>query len=359
MSINLPSRLGFPLLAIVAVLVAAGAAYATWGRPESESTSQATDDARIQADLTVMASQVPGVIAEVAVQDNQSVQAGQLLWRLDDRDLKVAVRQADARVASARAGLGALEAQILRHASEVQAAQATLTADQANLTLAQTNRQRFGGMAQDGSGTLQAQQQSDVQWQVARAALQRDEAVLESAKKQLGVLQAERERAQATLASAEAERQGAELRLSYARVTAPVPGVVASRSARVGSYVQVGQPAVTLVPSQGLYVDAHFRETQLAHIREGQAVTLTVDALPGVKLKGHVASLAPASGASLSPMGAQNATGNFTKIVQRLPVRIELDADQEALARLRVGMSVQPHIDVAAAAQAAPLKGQP
>ena len=342
----------FPAVVAVAVLVAAGAAYLTLARTESEASSQSTDDAYVQADLTAVAAQVPGVIAEVAVQDNQPVQAGQLLLRLDDRDLKVALAQAKARVASAQAGLDALQAQIKRHRSEVQAAQATLAADNANLALALANRNRFASMAQDGSGTQQSQQQSDAQWLVARAALQRNEAALQAAQQQLGVLLAERDRASANLAGANAEQAGAELRLSYTRVTAPVSGVVAARTARLGGYLQVGQPVVTLVPLTGVYVEARFRETQWARIHEGQPVTLAVDALPGVTLQGHVASLAPASGASLSAVAARNATGNFTKIVQRLPVRIALEPGQAALAQLRVGMSVQPQIDVTQIAEA-------
>ena len=335
------------------------AAYVTLGRAESEDSSQVTDDAYVQADLTAVAAQVSGVVAEVAVQDNQPVQAGQLLLRLDDRDLKVAQSMAQARVATAQAGLDALEAQIKRHRSDVQAAQAALSADSAQVALAQANRSRFANMAQDGSGTQQAQQQADAQWQVARANQQRNEAQLQAAQQQLGVLQAERERAQAALAGARAELSGADLRLSYARVIAPVAGVVAARTARLGGYLQVGQPAVTLVPDTGLYVEARYRETQLSRIREGQPVTLTVDALPGVTLQGHVASLAPASGVSLSATAARNATGNFTKIVQRLPVRIALDPGQDGLAQLRVGMSVQPEIDVTQVAQAAPAKSTP
>jgi len=342
-------RLSFPIVVGGVVVLAAAAAYATLNQPESEAAQQATDDAYVQADLTAMAPQVAGVIAEVPVQDNQAVQAGQLLVRLDDRDLRVALDAAKAQVASAQASLEVLEAQIQRQNSEVQQVQANLSADEATLQLAQANRSRFTQMAQDGSGTEQARQQAEAQWQQASAARLRNQAAVASAQAQLGVLKAEHKRAQAALASAQAAQAGAELKLSYTLVKAPVAGVVAAHHARVGSYAQTGQPLLTLVPKDALYVEAHFRETQLARIQVGQAVSLRVDALPGVLLRAHVASLGPASGVSLSPLPAHNATGNFTKIVQRLPVRIELEPGQDVARQLRVGMSVRPQIETLAA----------
>ncbi len=214
-----------------------------------------------------------------------------------------------------------------------------MSASSANLKLAEANRSRFANLAQDGAGTVQAQQQAEAEWDVRRAARERDQAGQRAAEQQLAILRAELEKAQAAKADAD-------LKLSYASVVSPLSGVVAQRNARVGGYARVGEPLLTLVPLDALYVEANFRETQMARVRVGQPVDITVDALPGVRLKGRVESLGPASGVSFSPVPPHNATGNFTKIVQRLPVRIHLEPGQEDARRLRVGMSVRPRIDV-------------
>lgn len=333
---------------IVGSVVAAAliGAFLIFNRSESSASEQSTDDAYVQADLTVIVPQVAGVIVQVAVADNQDVSAGAPLVNIDDRDLGIAVDNAKAHVASAQATIESLQAQLDRQQSAIAQARAAVASSSANVKLAEANRARFANLARDGSGTVQAQQQSEAEWEVQRAARERDMAGLRSAEQQTAILRAELEKARAALLAAQAEKANADLKLSYANVIAPVGGIVAQRKARVGGYARIGEPLLTLVPLDAVYVDANYRETQLARVQVGHPVTLTVDALPGVRLKGRVESLGPASGVSFSAVPPHNATGNFTKIVQRLPVRIHLEPGQEDIRRLRVGMSVRPSINV-------------
>jgi membrane fusion protein (multidrug efflux system) len=327
-------------------LLALVAAFCYLNREESAAATQSTDDAYVGADMTLIAPQVQGQISRVLVKDNQPVTPGTPLLEIDDRDFSIALEQARAGVAAASADIDNLQAQLARQASTREQARATLQADSASLRLAAADSVRFRNLADDGSGSLQAHQQADAQLGIQQANQQRDLASLHAADEQSKVLQAELDKAKAGLQRAHAVQDAAALNLARTRITAPVAGVVTQREARAGALASIGKPLMMLVPLQALYVEANFRETQLAGLRIGQPVTLEVDALPGTRLHGHIASIAAASGASLSPLPAHNATGNFTKIVQRLPVRIELDAGQAQLTALRVGMSVRPEVQV-------------
>jgi membrane fusion protein (multidrug efflux system) len=331
---------------VLVIVAAAAGGFYLYNHAEAASPRQSTDDAYTEADLTVVSPQVSGRIAEVLVEDHQAVRPGDLLAVIDDRDLRVALDSAKAQVLSAQATIDGLEAQIARQTSAIDQADAAVDAGDAALVLARANRTRFRNLARDGSGTVQALQQAHAELQIQEATHQRDKAALAAARQQTDILRADLEKARADLAHAKAAQAAAELNLSYTRITAPVAGVVGQRSVRVGAYVTTGRPLVTLVPLDALYIEANYRETQLARVRPGQAVSFTVDGLPGVTLAGHVESLGPASGVSFSAVPPHNATGNFTKIVQRLPVRIAIDPDQPAARMLRVGMSVIPEIDV-------------
>lgn len=322
------------LRTIIALIAAAIVITAFWilNRPEASASSQSTDDAYVRADLTVIAPQVSGVITDVFVADNQQVREGTPLFHIDDRELVITVN-------NAQANMDSLVAQLDRQQSLIAQARAALEASDASLKLAGRNRQRFTNLARDGSGTVLAQQQAEADWAVQHAAYERDKAGLRSAEQQVRVLQADLDKAKAVKAEAE-------LQLSYARVEAPVAGTVALKHVRVGGYVHTGEPQLTLVPLDKIYIEANFRETQLAHVEVGQSVDIIVDALPGVHLTGHVDSLGPASGSSFSLVPPHNATGNFTKIVQRLPVRIRMDGNQKEIRKLRVGMSVTPTIRI-------------
>lgn len=334
------------ITAVVVLLTAATGCTLYLNRPASSAPTQSTDDAYVQTEFTTVASQVPGVVVEVMVHDNQSVRVGDLLAVLDDREWVVAVDAAKARVASARASIASLQAHLVRQETAIRQAQAAVAADDASLQLARENQIRYRNLSMDGSGTVQALQQADAQVRMQVAAKEKNQAGVLAARQQVAVLKADLENAHAALEQARSAQSAAELKLSHARITAPVGGTIGHKPVRVGAFVNVGQPLLAIVPLDDVYITANFRETQLARVRPGQPVRIEVDALPGEVLKGVVDSLAPASGVSYSAVAPHNATGNFTKIVQRLPVRVRIDPGQAAAARLRVGMSVKPTIQV-------------
>lgn len=317
------------VIGLVAVVTLVAGVYIA-NRPEAYAASQATDDAYVRADLTVVVPQVSGVVTRVSVDDNQYVKAGEPLVQIDERELRIAIDHANATIHS-------LKAQLRLQESIIDQAKANVAASRARLQLAERNRDRFNNLARDGSGTVQAKQQAEAEWATQRAIFERDRAGLSSAEQQTSILKAGLEKALA-------EKADADLKFSYASISAPIAGVVAQRRARMGGYAHAGEPLLTLVPLDSVYIEANFRETQLANVRVGQAADIAVDALPGVQLKGRVQSLGAASGASFSPVPPHNATGNFTKITQRLPVRITIEPGQEDAQRLRVGMSVTPRI---------------
>lgn len=328
------------------LLVGAIGGVLYFNRPESSASIQSTDDAYVHADFTTVAPQVSGTVETVQVEDNQPVNKGDLLATLDDRDFVAAVNAAKAQLASARAGVASLQAHLIQQDTVIRQAQAAVAADKAALKLAKVNHARYRNLATDGSGTVQAQQQAEAQLSVQLASRDKSQAGLRAARQQVDVLKADLEKAKATLAHAQAALDLARLKLSYTRITAPISGTIGQKSVRIGAFVNAGKPLLAIVPLEAVYISANFRETQLARVKTGQTVEIEVDALPGEALQGTVQSLGPASGVSYSTVAPHNATGNFTKIVQRLPVRIRIDPDQSAAAKLRVGMSVTPSIRI-------------
>ncbi|WP_088142712.1 HlyD family secretion protein [Achromobacter xylosoxidans] len=340
----LPKKAKVTTKVLLLMLLIGGGLYLN--RPESRASTQSTDDAYVHADFTMVAPQVSGRIDKVLVEDNQPVKQGQLLATIDDRDFVAAVNAARAQAASAQASIGGLQARLVQQESAIRQAQAAVAVDEAALKLARANQTRYRNLATDGSGTIQARQQAEMQASVQLASLEKAQASLLAARQQVDVLAADLEKARAAFAQAQAVQAAEELKLSYTRITAPVDGTVGQKSVRVGAFVNVGKPLLAVVPLDAVYVSANFRETQLARVRPGQTVDIAVDALAGETLTGKVESLGPASGVSYSAVAPHNATGNFTKIVQRLPVRIRINADQPAAAKLKVGMSVTPEIRV-------------
>ncbi|WP_088157798.1 HlyD family secretion protein [Achromobacter xylosoxidans] len=340
----LPKKAKITTTVLLLMLLIGGGLYLN--RPESRASTQSTDDAYVHADFTMVAPQVSGRIDKVLVEDNQPVKQGQLLATIDDRDFVAAVNAARAQAASAQASIGGLQARLVQQESAIRQAQAAVAVDEAALKLARANQTRYRNLATDGSGTIQARQQAEMQASVQQASLEKAQASLLAARQQVDVLAADLEKARAAFAQAQAVQAAEELKLSYTRITAPVDGTVGQKSVRVGAFVNVGKPLLAVVPLDAVYVSANFRETQLARVRPGQPVDIAVDALAGETLTGKVESLGPASGVSYSAVAPHNATGNFTKIVQRLPVRIRINADQPAAAKLKVGMSVTPEIRV-------------
>ncbi|MCQ6255679.1 HlyD family secretion protein [Pseudomonas sp. Q11] len=330
--------------AVLLAVAIGGVLY--FNRPESSASTQSTDDAYVHADFTTVAPQVSGTVETVLVEDNQPVNKGDLLATIDDRDFVATVNAGKAQVASARAGIASLQAHLIQQDTAIRQAQAAVAADEAALKLARVNHARYRNLATDGSGTVQAQQQAEAQLSVQLASRDKSQAGLQAARQQVDILKADLEKAKATLAHAQAALDLARLKLSYTRITAPISGTIGQKSVRIGAFVNAGKPLLAIVPLEAVYITANFRETQLARVKTGQTVEIEVDALPGEALQGTVQSLGPASGVSYSVVAPHNATGNFTKIVQRLPVRIRIDPDQSAAAKLRVGMSVTPHIRV-------------
>jgi membrane fusion protein (multidrug efflux system) len=338
-------------LALAGALAVAGAAeighyYLTTGR-----YLETTDDAYVKADSTIIAPKVSGYIAEVLVSDNEPVKAGQLLARIDDRDFKTALHQARADVEASEAAVNNLNAQIELQQPLIQQQAAEVDGTEANLKFAQEERTRYDGLMKSGSGTVQRAQQTDAALRAQTAQLQQGKSGLIAANKKIEVLSTERAKAVAQLDHSRAVEQQAALNLSYTQITAPVEGTVGARSLRVGQYVQAGTQLMAVVPLDAVYVVANFKETQLTHMRNGQPVDLYVDSFQSTKLNGHVDSLSPASGLEFTLLPPDNATGNFTKIVQRVPVKIVLDR-QSLNGLLRPGMSAVPTVNTKSTAVA-------
>ena len=335
-------------LAFAGLLAVAGAAdlghyYLTTGR-----YLETTDDAYVKADSTIVAPKISGYLAEVLVADNERVKAGQLLARIDDRDFRSALNQAKADVAASEAAVKNLNAQIELQEPLIQQQAAEVDATEANLKFAQEERTRYDQLMKSGSGTIQRAQQTDATLRAQTAQLQQGKAGLTAANKKIEVLATECAKAVAQLDHARAVEQQAALNLSYAQITAAVEGTVGARTLRVGQYVQAGTQLMAVVPLDQVYVVANFKETQLTHVRSGQPVELYVDSFSSTRLKGHVDSVSPASGLEFALLPPDNATGNFTKIVQRVPVKIVLD-DPRLNGLLRPGMSAVPTVNTKSA----------
>ena len=304
-----------------------------------------TDDAYVQADSTTVASRVSGYVSAVMIEDHQSVNAGQVLVQIDDRDFRAALDQAQADVRASEAAVGDLQAQLAEQSALIARARAGVEASRAALEIANLNRVRYRKMAGIGFGSEQQSQEADAQAHERSADLARDRAALASAYDQLQVLRAKLAQAQAMHDRSQAVERRAAIELGYTTISAPINGVVAARTVRLGQYVQAGTQLTALVPLREVYITANFKETQLTHVSAGEPVRLRVDTFPDIRLHACVDSLAPASGLEFSLLPPDNATGNFTKIVQRIPVKIRLDSSQSLIGRLRPGMSVEASID--------------
>jgi len=336
-------RLGGLTAAVIAAVALSyyGWRYWTVGRFE-----ESTDDAYVQADSTIVAPKVSGYVSEVLVDDNQPVKAGQLLARIDDRDYQTALAQARANVAAAQADIDNLNASLKEQQAVIAQARATINADKPNLTFLQQDYQRYSLLAKELSGTVQAAQQALSKRDIAQATLEHDTASLDAAERQSSMLEAQLSKANAVLAQDQALQRQAELNAGYTNIVAPIDGVVGNRTLRVGQYVQAGTELMAVVPLASTYVVANFEETQLADIRPHEPVDIAVDTYSGKTVRGHVDSIAPASGQEFALLPPDNATGNFTKIVQRIPVKIAIDRNDPLRGDLRPGMSVTATVNI-------------
>jgi membrane fusion protein, multidrug efflux system len=332
-------------LACAAVLAASAYGYHWWtvGR-----FFQSTDDAYVGGNVTPISPHISGFVAEIAVGDNQLVSAGQLLIRLDDRDVRAAADHAEAILEQRTATLAGLRAKFTLQESTIRQAAADLEAKTAQADFAKLDAERYRALVLTDSGTRQNAERTAAVDQTARAAVASAQAALEAVKQQLSVLSADIDEAAAAVAQGQADLQTARLDVSYAEIRSPIDGYLGNRAAQVGSYVAQGAYLLTVVPAHGLWVEANFKEDQLARMRQGQRATIVADTLPDHVFHGHLLSLAPATGAVFSVIPPENATGNFTKIVQRVPVRIALDDEDAAFGRIRPGLSTFATVDTRA-----------
>jgi membrane fusion protein (multidrug efflux system) len=307
-----------------------------------------TDDAYVGGDITIIAPKVAGFISEVAVTDNQQVAAGDLLVKIDDRDYRAALARAEAGVEAQRASLANLDATRRLQQSVIAQARARVAASDAEVTRALDDDVRFRDLSAHAAASIQVSQKAEADYKQAVAQSQGVRAALEGAQRQLDVIDTQKRQAEAAIAEALAAKDLAALNVGYTELRAPIAGVVGNRSARNGSFAAVGTQLISIIPADGLWIDANFKESQISQARAGLEATITADVLPGEVFHGHVVSLAPATGAQFSVLPPENATGNFTKIVQRVPVRIRLDGDGARLGRLRPGLSVTASFDTRA-----------
>ena len=338
-SIAKPAEKGFlrrrPVLSAIGALLLVSVLGGGYVYVDQAGHYQSTDDAFVAARQSSVAPKVSGYITAVPVTDNQHVAAGEVIARIDDRDYRIALEQAEAQVAAAQASIENLDAQL-----EVQKAQ--ISANQAQVD--QVQAARYQHLEQTGYGTVQNSEQYTSQLRQQQAAVKSAQATLNLAQRQLEGLKAQRKSAAANLAQAEAQRDQAKLNLSYTTVTAAQPGRVVNLGAAVGQFAQPGTNLTTFVPDQ-IWVTANFKEIQLNRMRPGEPVTLRIDAYPGRAIQGHVDSVQPGSGTAFSLLPAQNATGNYVKIVQRVPVKIVMDNPPKDVA-LGPGMSVVPTVRI-------------
>jgi len=299
-----------------------------------------TDDAYVGARSSTLSPKVSGYIAEVAVEDNAHIRAGDVVARIDDGDYRLAVQTASDQIAVQQATIDRLGRQIIAQVASVDQAKAQVASARAAATRTDLELKRQQELATRQINSRAALEQAQANYDQAVATVQAGEAGVESASASVEVLKAQKEEAARTLQQYQTALAKAERDLSFTVVRAPFDGVVGNRAVQVGDYVQPTQRLASLVPLVAVYIDANFKETQVSRLKAGQPVFISVDALPGQSIEGRVASLAPASGSVFSLLPPDNATGNFTKIVQRLPVRILVPADVAEQGVLRPGMSV-------------------
>ena len=346
-----PSRKAVFTMAGVA-LVGISLVLWAWKLPPFATATERTDNAYVRGQITVLAPQVSGYVTEVNVADFGYVKQGDVLLRVDDRIYQEKVAQAQAQLDNARAQLANSDQTQAQNRANLGSRKASLSAVNAEARRASADLQRVEDLAAKGSVSLRERDQSRATAQLSKANVDKAQADIHIGEQSIKSTQVARASLEAQVKAAEAQLGLAQIDLDNTVVRAPRDGQVSESSVRVGQYVAAGSQLLFLVPDS-LWVVANFKETQTAHMHIGQMADFTVDALEGQKLLGHIEQIAPATGSEFSVIKADNASGNFIKIVQRLPIRIAIDPGQELATRLRPGMSVEVHVDTRAAAQVA------
>lgn len=338
------SRKKLILGAILLAVLAGGGLYgADWWRVGRFMV--ATDDAYVGADTSILAAKVAGHVVALDVETNQNVKAGDVIARIDDGDYRLALKAAEDKIATQQATIDRYGQQMEAARAEIDQAQAELASQQAELQRADLELTRQTQLMKDQFSSRATLETARADRDKAQAAVDAAKAKVVSAQANVAVLDAQRTEALRTLDELKTARDQAQRDLDFTVVKAPFDGVVGNRAVQVGQLVQAGTRIAALVPMAQVYVDANFKETQLGRLHPGQKVDVAVDAYPDETFHGRVVSVAPASGSVFSLLPPENATGNFTKIVQRVPVRIELDEAARDKAELRPGMSVVATVD--------------
>jgi membrane fusion protein (multidrug efflux system) len=305
-----------------------------------------TDDAYIDAHVVSVGPKVSAYVTTLHVTDNSAFKAGDLLIELDPRDFQVAVDSAEADLKSAEATVANIEAQLQEQQAVIGQNEAAVEGDRSTLEFAQQELQRYSSLANTGIGTVERMQQAQSDIGQRQAGLRRDLAALAAAKAQVAVLDTQRQQALAAVERQKAALAQARLNLSYTKIYATEDGTVANKTVEVGNFVQPGQIMFSAVPTFR-YVTANYKETQLTHVQPGQSVTVRVDAYPSLPLHGHVDSIQRGTGSEFALLPPENATGNFVKVVQRVPVKIVFDDPPAMLQSISPGMSVETRVWIA------------
>ncbi|WP_413724501.1 HlyD family secretion protein [Sodalis sp. RH16] len=329
-------------LTVAGAVILLGYGYYWWTQSRFV---ESTDDAYVGGDITTISAKVAGYVANIAVTDNQAVRAGELLLQLDDRDYRAELAKAEGEIAAQQAALVNLASTRSLKEALVEQARATIAGDDAQIQRTRDDLARYKTLQKGEAVSVQSLQKAEADFRQAVADGQQAQAVLLAAQRQLSVIDSQKGQILAALDQATAGRDLARLNLEYTQIRSPINGVVGNRRARLGAWAGAGSQLLEIIPARGLWVDANFKEDQLGEMRPGQRATVRADIQPGRLFHGTVASLAPATGAQFSVLPTENATGNFTKIVQRVPVRITLDKDDGTLGLLRPGLSVTAAID--------------
>ena len=329
--------------AVVLVLVLGGLCGWYWW--EVLRFRQSTDDAYVQSDVSVISPKIEGYLKKVKVVDNQQVAEGAVLFVIDDRDFKAKVAQAEAVVATGEASIATYDSRLKLQQAMIDQAAAVVQSAEADLARMQQDYKRYSTLMTSDFASRQRFEQAEADARKAEAALAKSRAALAGEQSQLAVLRSQQHEEEAKLQQARANLWLAKNDLDNTVIRAPISGVAGNRAGQVGQYVKAGTQLLSLVPLTRLYVTANFKETQLTRMRPGQIAEVSVDAYPDQILQGRVESFAPGSGAQFSLLPPDNATGNFTKIVQRVPVRVALPANDALNGLLRPGLSVTVTVD--------------
>jgi len=333
------------LLPVIALALLGGAAWYGYDWWTDGRFLVSTDDAYVEGDLAVISPKVSGYVAKVNVVENQSVKAGDPLVTLDDGDYRLALDKANAAIESANLAVSRIDAQIVGGQAALQQAKAQQGALEATVRGAEITRKRASELAAKSVGTTADLDNAQVALEQARANLVAGQAAVASAEANIGLLQAQRNEAVNTVRTEELARDQAQRDLDFTVLKAPYDGVIGNLAVQTGDLVSTGKRLASLVPLTELYIEANFKETQIGHLQPGSKVRVHVDAYDDHTVEGTVVSIAPASGAVFSMLPPENATGNFTKVVQRVPVRISIPKDVLEREHLRAGLSVVVDVD--------------